>query len=366
VLLAVACDFGWGSVGKLRLILDELPGVPVALHPDHGRPGPARELLGDRHQFVSCAPEQASVALVINDPVAADEITAMGVPVIYVDSLPYLWATPAEVPKQVAVYCAQRGPYGELAAYNPLTERPEIEWIDPIVPRGRGRRGGGGVVVNVGGLHSHLVESAADAYLRLVLLPLTELLADAGQPVAAVCGNLPRWACREVALRLPGPVAVGAQQPSDFEVTLRRADLLITSPGSTTILQAAASELPTILLPAQNLSQVLNTEIFSSAVRGAVRWPSSVLDRAQVERLRPAGEETVLRYVYSAISAAADSASARAAVRAAIAAGLAEGSTATATPAPIFSAVGMGGAGQVSRRVRQAMLAPLPRPRRLP
>ncbi|GAA3733360.1 hypothetical protein GCM10022225_14370 [Plantactinospora mayteni] len=364
VLLASACDFGWGSVGKLRLVLDELPGVPVALYPADGRPNPAAELLADRYRFVSAPPDRASVALVVNDPVAADEITRMGVPVVYLDSLPYLWATPEEVPRQVAVYCAQHGPYGALPAGSPLAGRSDIEWIEPIVPRARGRRGGDGIVVSVGGLHSHLVGSAADAYLRLVLLPIAELLADGGRPVAAVCGNLPDWACRDLAARLPGPVRIGAQTPADFEATLRGADLLITSSGSTTILQAAALELPMILLPPQNLSQILNAEIYAAAAREVLWWPASVLDPAEVARLRPAGEDTVLRYIYGAISDAADRPEVRAAVRAALATGVAGRPAVDAVPERVLEPARMGGARQVGRRIRQAMFAPLPRPER--
>src|SRR5262249_34326155 len=92
VLLAGICDFGWGSVGKFRLILDKLPGVNVALLADDDVSKNIQGLLASRHRFVPL-PERVDVGLVINDPRAADCIAKRGVPVIYVDSLPYLWAT---------------------------------------------------------------------------------------------------------------------------------------------------------------------------------------------------------------------------------------------------------------------------------
>jgi hydroxymethylcytosylglucuronate/cytosylglucuronate synthase len=364
VLLASVCDFGWGSVGKLRLILDELDGVEVALDPRSTISDAATELLRDARQFVACARENATAALVINDPVAANDLTDIGVPTIYVDSLPYLWTTPAEVPRPTAVYCVQRTPFRELRPDSPLANRPGITWIEPIVPRARGRRGGTGIVVNVGGLHSHLAGSSTGAYLRMVVLPLAELLAGGGRPVAAVCGNLPPWACRELAAILPDSTEIGGRTPYEFEALLRRTDLLITSPGSTTLLQAAALALPTMLLPPQNLSQILNAEIFAKAGSGVVHWPSSVLDRTEVDRLRPRGEDAVLEHIYGAINAAEQRPQVRVEVATAIRSAF-ETLPAEGALSVDVSALGTGGAAQVGRLVRQALFAPFPR-RRVP
>ncbi|MFK8905676.1 hypothetical protein ACJA3G_01295 [Streptomyces sp. YS-3] len=68
--------------------------------------------------------------------------------------------------------------------------------------------------------------------------------------------------------------------------------------ASTTILQAASLCLPTALLPPQNLSQILNAEIFGVPGGSVITWPTSVIDRALVDELRPGGEDTVLGYVY--------------------------------------------------------------------
>ncbi|MFD0558170.1 hydroxymethylcytosylglucuronate/cytosylglucuronate synthase [Stackebrandtia endophytica] len=358
VLLASVCDFGWGSVGKLRLILDELSGVDVVLDRDSSVTEVATGLLSDRHRLDHREPAEASVALVINDPSAADRLSHNGLPVIYVDSLPYLWATEDETPGPVTVYCAQRWPGHESPRGGPLADRRDVEWINPIMPRARGRRGGNGAVVNVGGLHSHLVDSAADGYLRLAVLPMVDLLIARGHRVAAVCGNLPKWACRDLAELLPEGTAIGSQTPYEFESTLRGADLLVTSPGSTTILQAAGLGLPTMLLPPQNLSQILNAEIFAEDGPGVVHWPDTVLDRATVETLRPRGEEAVLHHVYSAIDRAAESPEARADTATRLAAGLHDLPAEGVLGAALVDGLGTDGARQIARRVRQALLAP--------
>jgi len=361
-VLASVCDFGWGSLGKLRLILEQLGNTPVALDEEAASTPLVRSMLTDRFRFARCARGDAVVALVINDPVAANKITACGTPVIYVDSLPYLWTTPEEVPEDAAVYCAQRYPGGAAPAEGPLSGRA-IYWVDPIVPQGRRRRGGRGAVLNVGGLHSHLSGEAPDAYVRLVMLPLAAALRRGGHCVWAVCGNLPPWACEAIAEILPGCERIGRQSPSAFEETISAADLLFTSPGSTTLLQAAAANLPTVLLPPQNLSQMLNAEIYSSARTVRIGWPQSVIDSARLADLRPLGEDAGLEYVYAALVAAGRSPAARDAVAASISAAVSVPSSGSYL-ADELSDLGYSGASQVARVIRQAVLAPLPRPGR--
>jgi hydroxymethylcytosylglucuronate/cytosylglucuronate synthase len=361
-LLAAVCDFGWGSLGKLRLILDKLPATEVTLFGDPGFNAVVSRLLAPQHEFGDRQREECAVALVINDPVAADRIAALSVPVVYVDSLPYLWASESEVPQRRGVvrYCAQKYPAGRLPLSSPLRDWPELRWIDPIVPSAKGHRGGQGIVVNVGGLHSDLGEASADAYLAMVLIPLVKMLNATGRRVSAICGNLGQEVCTRLAALMPECPAIGAQTPYDFEQTLRNADLLITSPGSTTILQAASIRLPTLLLPPQNLSQMMNAGLYADRLAGVMQWPVSVIDREAVEGLRPKGEEVVLVYIYGAIVRAAALASLRAEVADAI-----EGSLAQAPRGGVLSQsvaeLGSNGAGQVAQVLKQLLLAPIPR-----
>lgn len=300
-LLVSTTDFGWGSIGKLRLILDELDGRDILMDDASNTAELAVQIIGGRHRFVHSPGARAAAALVINDPASADRIARSGTPVVYVDSLPYLWTTDSEVPVAATMYCAQRSPAGALPPTSPLRRLAGVRWVEPIVPPPRRRRGGAGVVVSVGGLHSHLVGGASDAYLRAVVIPLVDALICAGRQVAAVCGNLPVWARTELAAILPGSVRVGPFSAYEFEASLLQADALFTSPGSTTILQAASVSLPTVLLPPQNLSQILNAEIFGVPGGSVIAWPRSVINRALVDELRPAGEDAVLGYVYRQI-----------------------------------------------------------------
>ncbi|MGW0551338.1 hypothetical protein [Streptomyces altiplanensis] len=358
-LLVSTTDFGWGSIGKLRLILDELDGVDILVDDVSNTADLAAQVVGGRHRFVHGFGVPAAAALVVNDPVSADRIARSGTPVVYVDSLPYLWTTDAEVPVAARVYCAQRRPAGVPAPTSPLRRVTDVRWVEPIVPPPQCRGGGAGAVVNVGGLHSHLAGDASDAYLRAVVIPLVGELTRAGHKVAAVCGNLPAWARTELAATLPDEVRIGALCAYDFEAALLRADALFTSPGSTTILQAASVGLPTTLLPPQNISQILNAEIFGVPGASVIAWPHSVIDRALVDELRPAGEDAVLGYVCRQITEH----SGRPAVRAALTERFRALTACTAASdglSPHLRELGHAGARQVARVVRQAIASPWP------
>ncbi|MBT8339256.1 MAG: hypothetical protein HKP58_03865 [Desulfatitalea sp.] len=323
-LLASVCDFGWGSLGKFRLILDKLPTTDIVLYGCADINATVTELLSSRHRFVDRPYKKSNVALVINDPNAANRVADFGISVIYVDSLPYLWATEEEVPirHKIAHYCAQKFPFHRMQVSDPIRDWHEIHWIDPIVPNLTDHRGGNGVVINLGGLHSHLAGNTIEDYIDLVLIPLVNILKDLNYAVYAVCGNLPENICRQLNNLLPDCPAIGRHSPYDFEVLLIRADLLITSPGSTTILQALTIGLPTMLLPPQNLSQYFNMQLFSSPDAPLMAWPTSIIDPERIEQLRSNGEDAVLNYIYRSISDAATSVQAKTEISEMIQAGL--------------------------------------------
>jgi hydroxymethylcytosylglucuronate/cytosylglucuronate synthase len=305
VLAVAAFDFGWGSFGKLRLILNQLQNVTPVFVGEQKVAITVNQLLDQPLVRYDGQLHEVDAALVINDPRAADKFTIAGVPVVYVDSLPYLWTTKQEVPQSVDTYCAQRVSGGVPEDNGPLAGRNDIVWVDPIVPIPRRRTARHGAIVNVGGLHSHLSGRVERSYLKLVLEPLVKVLADSDAPVVAVCGNLDAEATAVVAENLPD-AAVGMLPGAAFEDLVAHAGVLITSPGSTTLLQAAAAGTGTVLLPPQNLSQILNTNLLGIMAHSVVDWPAAVLDPRAVDALRPQGEDAVLAYIYDRITAAAE------------------------------------------------------------
>jgi hydroxymethylcytosylglucuronate/cytosylglucuronate synthase len=354
-------------MGKVRLILEKLPQARVSLYGDARIISLTKKLLGSRHKFSEHPPRQPDVALVVHDRPAAKDIADLNVPVVYVDSLPYMRVTDADIPAldKVAYYCAQRYPAERLQLASPLLRSwPGIKWVDPIVPARHRRRGGRGVVIHVGGLHSYdagdigddLVDSTVEAYLDLVLFPLANILQAAGRKVSAVCGNLSPDNCRRLRTLLPDCDAIGPQTPYALERILADADLLITSPGSTTILHAMAISLPTLLLPPQNLSQILNARLYSKPGADIMRWPASALDAAKVEQLGSHGLTAALPYIYQSIAKAAASQEVANEVATVIRTAVNNAPT-DGVLDDCLSTLGVRGATQVAQLIKQAMSA---------
>jgi hypothetical protein len=143
--------------------------------------------------------------------------------------------------------------------------------------------------------------------LSLVLFPLVEFLQKSGRKISAICGNLNAGACKRLRAMVPDRVAVGPQPPQVFERILRDADLLMTSPGSTTILQAMSIDLPTLLLPSQNRSQLFNAQVYAKPGADVAQWPENVLDLAELERLRSQGISALNGHIFKSMVAAANS-----------------------------------------------------------
>ena len=364
-LLAATRHIGWGGVGKLHLILEKLPSADIVLHGDEATVAMTKRFLGTQHTFATNPPPKFDAALVVNDPVAADNAAERGIPVVYVDSLPYM-RTGNDVPKfsSVVHYCAQKYPIDLFPITNPLLQSWEdIHWIDPIVPVPHARRGGGGVVINVGGLYVHnlagmaaeLMSESVDCYLKLVLLPLIEFLAKSNRKISAVCGNINEAWCERIRAVVPDGVAVGPQLSGAFAQLLTEADLLITSPGSTTILQAMSIDLPTLLLPSQNRSQLVNAEMFSKRDAAIMRWPGSVLDLDELKETRANGLSAENNYIYQSIVDAARSKGSADEIAKVIGNGILGGHE-DGVLDPALHALGIAGADQVADLVGQVAL----------
>lgn len=364
-LLAATRHVGWGAVSKLRMILEKLPEASVALHGDAHSVAITRRYLGPQHTIEAGRPRKFDVALVINDPPAVNGIADLGVPVVFVDSLSYVRKKDSEFPPldRIAYYCAQKYPTDRFPIAGPLQNRDNVKWVDAIIPIPQKRRGGGGIVINLGGLYVHnlagvsddLVNRGVDAYLELVLFPLVELLKSSNRKILAICGNLNEAACRRLRALVPDTVAIGPQSGGAFERILTDADLLISAPGTTTLLQAASIDLPTILLPSENRSQIPNARLYTKPGADLGEWPDRVISNADFERMRLQGVGAVYQYFFQSIINAAASNEAAGAVRAVIRRVL------TNAPAdgildPGLRALGVAGADQVARLIEQAAL----------
>jgi hydroxymethylcytosylglucuronate/cytosylglucuronate synthase len=101
---------------------------------------------------------------------------------------------------------------------------------------------------------------------------------------------------------------VGPLAHEAFLEELSRCDVLLASPGLTTLLEAGSRNVPTICLPPQNLSQIFNARFHTRALgleELRVVWPKSVFAEEEALALRADGEGRALELIYAGIAAAA-------------------------------------------------------------
>ncbi|MGH3717728.1 MAG: hydroxymethylcytosylglucuronate/cytosylglucuronate synthase [Pseudonocardiaceae bacterium] len=332
-ILVAGVEFGWGSAGKLSAVLAELraravcPLRFVLLGSELGRPLLTEHGI-DRYYDVIAAErdelarivelEHPATGLVVLDPALANALEEVGVPTTFVDSLPFLW-TDGDLPGfplEVSVYCAQRCSELPEESLGVLSKVRNLRWVDAVVTppvldnrprpsRGRFRQ----ALVSLGGLRApHCADWTA--YPRLVIPPLLDALGDAGIREVHVAGNLPPSLAEELTgcagrgLR----ITVGALSHAEFLDRLNTCDLLLASPGLTTLLEAGSRGTPVVGLPPQNLSQVFNGRFLCRAAGQDVRvvWPEEVFMEAEALASRAAGETASLELIYGGIARAAE------------------------------------------------------------
>jgi hydroxymethylcytosylglucuronate/cytosylglucuronate synthase len=297
----------------------------VLLGSDLGRPLLAEHEIDDYYDVSGAdvqavgrivAEEQVDAAVVVLDPAMANACTAAGVPTVYVDSLPFLW-TRGDLPGfplDVSAYCAQSCLDLPEESRLVLDEVARLHWVDPIITTSGARtatrrRAGAGrrVLVSLGGLRSPRITDWA-AYPRLVVPAVLGALRDAGRDEVHVAGNLPPTLAEEFIASGPASlkVTIGALEHRQFVDRLDECDVLLTSPGLTTLLEASSRGVPVVALPPQNMSQILNARFHRTAVgdRFAVSWPPGVFTDEEAIAATARGEAAALEIIYGGIARA--------------------------------------------------------------
>ncbi|MGR4853514.1 molybdopterin cofactor-binding domain-containing protein [Streptomyces sp. LARHCF252] len=314
--------FGWGSMGKICHVLDRLPEArAVLLGESLGheivREGalegsyPGVKDLGGPDAAEILARHDIDVALVANDPEGADRLASLGIPVVFMDSLPFLWTAADPMPAKAAAYCAQQTLELPVAAGEPLRRVQPIHWVGAILPSTSRtvERDPDRVVINVGGLESPFGSNLGHSYLRAVLPPLLEALTEQSDTAEIhLCGNVSWEGLKTLGISTDRLTSVGIRTADEFDRLVAGSGLAITSPGLTTLLQLLAHGTRVVTLPPQNVSQVLNARTFWTGQPRSchMNWAQGVIDWPRFQDLRAQGEEATVRYMYERIRAAAD------------------------------------------------------------
>ncbi|MFF7020131.1 hydroxymethylcytosylglucuronate/cytosylglucuronate synthase [Streptomyces klenkii] len=372
-------EFGWGSSGKLSAVLSALreraqpplrraqpPLRFVGLASGLGRPLLAEHTVDCWYDLPESAAERRAAvgrivqshgvraAVVVLDGAVASELEAAGVPTVFVDSLPFMWTDGdrGALPLDATVYCAQKYPGVSLEREHEgvLASVSSLRWVEAVIgtppgscldPRppalrplapghpdrrtpdpSESRTGGRPwrkALISLGGLRAPSLPDWT-AYPRAVVPAVLDALADHGVQEAHLAGNLPDGVLAGLVARSPAGLRVtaGPLPHSAFLTELTRCDVLLTSPGLTTLLEADRLKVPTVCLPPQNLSQIFNGRYHSRAVGTDVRvtWPESIFGEEEALGLRAKGEDHALELIYGGIGHAAVRADAVQAVQA--------------------------------------------------
>lgn len=391
----VGAEFGWGSSGKLSAVLSALrdrPAPPlrfVGLASGLGRPLLAEHAVDAWHDLPDdpgrLAPavrefvrsQGVRAAVVVLDGAAATALLAAGVPTVFVDSLPFLWSEGdrAALPLDATVYCAQKSVELPPECLDVLADARALRWVEAVIagprapePAPAGARRGTGrpyrrALVSLGGLRAPKLGDP-EHYPSLVVPAALEALAAHGVEEVHVAGNLPAdLAGRLVDASIAPPrTTTGPLGHGAFLERLADSDVLLTSPGLTTLLEAGGLHVPTVCLPPQNLSQIFNGRYHSQALGAPlrVRWPKDVLVEDGALALRSEGEDNALELIYDSIGRAAvgdDHRAVRHALRDGVLAAL-HRSTGVTDWGALTTTIGTGGAGQVADALLGVLGAP--------
>ena len=300
-VLACAVGFGLGPAGKLCSIVcknryewyacgDELD---LSIYKEN----PYKDSCWSKDKNVLKAfVEKYSIKYAVDvlDPEMAIFLTSIGIRVIYIDSLPFMWTKSDVIPYGVAYYCAQKYPGYSL---NPILKPVRnLIWVDPIITNEALEATGDYIVINFGGLHSPFGDGRE--YFEMILKTLLPLLPPGDVFVSGSRSVV------ELAKELFPELSCRTYIHEDFLRLVSGAKLFLTSPGLTTIYETCEMDIKTITLPPQNLSQFYNSLIAKEVCRKikVLNWNRENLNMSYLTRFKDRPEEETVTYIYEQIN----------------------------------------------------------------
>ena len=237
------------------------------------------------------------IAIVILDPEIASMLVSLGLTVIYIDSIPFIWTKKDPIPYNVSYYCAQKYPDYNYNLPDALRPVSNLLWINPIIySPPTSYKPSDYTVINFGGLHSPYGDGTE--YLKIVLTNLLpclkgeKIIITGGDNVVQFCKNhypsiICKTFCHDIFLSL-----------------VSNAKSFYTSPGLTTIYETCHYGIPTVLLPPQNLSQMYNSKIGERILPKfkVISWNDCVLSDSFPSRYANLPESYAVECIYDRIN----------------------------------------------------------------
>lgn len=189
----------------------------------------------------------------------------LGIKVVYVDSLPFMWsqkdAETGKVPYKVDCYCAQDTIKLNKASKEIFSKVENLHWINPIVNQSIKKelniKDKDFILINLGGLHSP--STKGDSYIDIVLKTLLKIYKDEHIIITTSTKSKERL---ETNLKehITKKVKIKTLKQEEFYTYIKKSKEFFTSPGLTTIVESVHLNHKIIFLPPQNLSQFYNIE----------------------------------------------------------------------------------------------------------
>ena len=202
-------------------------------------------------------------AIVVLKNKMARLLTDIGIKVIYVDSLPFMWsikdAEEGKVPYNVEVYCAQKTLPLNDTSKKIFSNVKNLVWVNSIIDNSisdvKKNKMHRFTLINIGGLHSPNTDGID--YINVIVKPLVELIRSKRIIITTSTKS------KELITNLfkdYSNVKVKTLTQKDFVKYIIECDMFLTSPGLTTILESSRVRNEVIFLPPQNISQFYNVE----------------------------------------------------------------------------------------------------------
>jgi hypothetical protein len=272
-VLLVTDQWGYGTTTSATSIAAALKGLDTRWLIGEG----AGFTLGKRNLLEECIPantmaatppealkeavRESDVVVSVMNPNAAEVAAQLDVPCVYVDMLLWMWDRPPRVPPSVTRYFAE--------GFNGVGESverwrdwlPRVEVVAPLIVPAKpvNPRQQADVLVNFGGLSSWLMpQDSLITYARTMVEVVVEALANWPGRITISAGEHVLNRLDSASLRLARrDVRFVDLSQAEYLRELERSRFLVSSPGLHATQEALVRRIPCLLLPSQNLSQVL-------------------------------------------------------------------------------------------------------------
>ncbi len=314
-ILAVASAFGLGPVGKLSTIINATNGKFSWY-----ATGPAFDLkIFDVNPFEEIhfseseqeikefiCRNKIKYALVVLKNKVARYLKSIGLKVLYIDSLPFMWTQTdfnyGKVPINMDYYCAQKTLDLNKEHLKMFKQVNNLKWIGPVIPKQRLKINNidiKPIVINLGGLHSPT--GTGMDYVEVIVRPLIEKIQERYKnKIYVTCGDNVRDDVKNC-LKNKNIIVCTLTQ-SNFIDLVSNSFLFFTSPGLTTILEIGVLRVPINLMPAQNLSQFYNEKYVQYYYEKykLFSWEDEILDLKYLSSLDKL-EHEIVQQIYERI-----------------------------------------------------------------